>query len=160
TCALPIYDFEPLAFQKGSEALSDDYVVVGEEYPGRHVTSFSGTTTLSVVPLPGLESIESVPPRLAARSLMPISPSPWLCVCADRALASKPHPLSAIEQTSASGWRTRRTTAWVACACLIIFVSASCTIRYTAVSTGPGRRLPIEAVTKIGRASCRERVED
>jgi hypothetical protein len=34
-------DFEPLAFQKGSEALSDDYVVVGEEYPGRHVSHLS-----------------------------------------------------------------------------------------------------------------------
>src|SRR5436309_14411448 len=119
-------DFEPFAFQKGSEALSDDYVVVGEEYPGRHVTSFSGTTTLSVVPLPGLESIESVPPRLAARSLMPISPSPWICVCADRALASKPHPLSAIVQASACGCPSRWTTAWVACRWLIIVGRASC----------------------------------
>src|SRR5438093_11161122 len=91
-------DFEPFAFQKGSEALSDDYVVVGEEYPGRHVTSFSGTTTLSVVPLPGLESIESVPPRLAARSLIPSSPSPWVCGSAERALASTSHPLSSLEQ--------------------------------------------------------------
>src|SRR5436309_4657344 len=123
-------DFEPFAFQKGSEALSDDYVVVGEEYPGRHVTSFSGTTTLSVVPLPGLELIDSVPPRLAARSLMPISPSPSLCVWADRAFASKPRPLSTIEQTSAAGRRSRRTTACVACACFVTFVNASCTMRY------------------------------
>src|SRR5947207_364375 len=93
--------FETLALQKGSETLPDNHVVVGEEDPWGHAIPFSGTTILSVVALPlsvarlpECERIESAPPRLAARSFIPISPSPWLCVWADRALTSKPRPLS------------------------------------------------------------------
>src|SRR5439155_535350 len=117
--------FEALALQKRPEPLPDDYVVVGEEDSRWHAIPFSGTRILSVVPLPGLELIESVPPRLAARSLMPISPSPSLCVWADRAFASKPRPLSTIEQTSAAGRRSRRTAACV------------CRARYTQAGSYP-----------------------
>ncbi len=83
-----------------------------------------GTSATIVVPAPGLDSSFSLPPRSASRSPMPSNPSPSL-----RSPVVKPRPSSSI--TAVTAWPLRATTMLtaLACACLTMFVSDSCTIR-------------------------------
>src|SRR5439155_13742640 len=138
------------ALQDRSQRLSEAEVVVGEENPDRHHIS-KGMATCTLVPRPGAEMIWKLPRTASSRSWMLTSPTPGAPRCARTVGASKPTPSSAIEQRIALGSRCSWILTRAASACRTAFVRASCTIRYSAVSTSCGM-LP-DVVTSISHRS-------
>src|SRR3954470_10295929 len=96
--------------QEGAQALADDGVVVGDEHADHR-----GTSSTTVVPAPGRESMLSVPPRAQARSSIEVRPRRR-----ERrpgSSGSKPTPSSATAtrrwpSIAASWTSTRRAWAW------------------------------------------------
>ena len=96
----------------------------------------------------------TVPPASRTRSLMLSNPRPLLRppVLAE----SNPFPSSVIVSSALAVLRTRRTLAWLACACLIVFRSTSCATRYRHNSaSGPMAPRSSSARNVTSRACCR-----
>src|SRR5207342_3536326 len=119
-----------LALEEESEARPYDSVIVDDQDPDH-----AGTSTTSVVPWSGSDSTRSDPPKSSARSRIETRPRP-----SAGAPASKPSPLSSMTMTIRSPSRLVTTLTVDAPACFAMLVKASCTIRYSAYSTGSGRR--------------------
>ena len=107
-----------------AQATPDDGMVVDDQNADGRVAHDSGTSATIVVPAPWLDSIFSLPPNSANRSPMPRSPRPsplpsWM----------KPRPSSSISAVTAPVFGARTMLTAVACACLMMSVSASWTMR-------------------------------
>src|SRR5262249_44596686 len=92
----------------------------------------AGNTATTSNPPPCSCPARTSPPCSAARSRIPASPSPG---CAGPDFAALTAPSSVTVMVTASGSRAISRLAWAPGACLVTFVSASCTIRYADIST-------------------------
>src|SRR5262249_29660900 len=88
-----------LRFEQRAQAVAHDRVVVGYEHADRHASRSSSTVT--VVPAPGAESMRSEAPTAMARSRMPARPQRrvWRPV----APGSKPAPAWTIAAVPGAG---------------------------------------------------------
>src|SRR6476469_6881548 len=125
-------------------AFANDGVVVDNKDADclpAHCTSLADTSNgiiaWSLTPLSPRSMISNCPPRAMTRSRMPISPNPL--PCATMPLSAAPHPSFSIVSVSqrrsdvvgapASGRKPRSTRARAVCACLLMLVRPSWTIR-------------------------------
>src|SRR3954454_3842518 len=107
------------------QALPDDGMVVDD----RHADHGTGTSTRTVVPLPGTESTRTSPPALATRSRSDRRPTWPSATCARIVSSSKPTPSSVTSSSTASLVVMARTCRDVACACVSTLRTASCAAR-------------------------------
>src|SRR5439155_12069137 len=123
-----------LAVEEQPDARADDSVIVGDQDPHvfasgaasckRGSATSLGTESLTVVPLPGRESISRLPCTSSARSRMPERPRPlrsWS--------KANPPPSSATSSMTSESTRSRLTSMRLAPEWRAAFARASCATR-------------------------------
>ena len=134
-----------LGVEEGAEAGPHERLVVGE-HDADHARSPTGIHARTRKPPDGRAAASSRPPSAATRSRIPSSPVPLPVVPLHAVpLGGVPVPSSSTCTTIASGEYDRLTTVAAEPAWRTTLVSASCTTRYAATSTGWGSR-PADAL--------------